>query len=353
MRRVRSFAGVIATVWLAAACASPPATPTAHRVIATPEPTGRAEVSVETAPPSTAPPKTPSRTATRVAAPARDGGAPAAGVVPKLPAPAPGAGVDAFRKLGSWIDVFDHTDDPGTVLPLVRGMADRGTKTLYLESARYSSKGDFEFPKAMGAALDEAKSLGMRVVAWYPPDFKDLDADVRRSVAAVKYRSPGGNRFDAFAADIEYTAGVPDHDERNERTIAYSKRLRAAAGASYPLAAIVIPPTSLEINPGRWENFPWSAVGASYDVVMPMNYWTARGKDPKTAADLTSRNTTESKRLTGLPVHNIGGLGENADEAQVAAYVKAAKGSGSIGGGLYDYRTTRSEVWDELRSLNG
>jgi hypothetical protein len=48
----------------------------------------------------------------------------------------------------------------------------------------------------------------------------------------------------------------------------------------------------------------------------------------------------------------IGGLAESADEAQVAAFVAAAIESGSLGGGLYDYATTRTEVWDELQALN-
>ncbi len=255
-----------------------------------------------------------------------------------------------FRGLGSWIDVFDHTNDPATVLPLVRGMAARGVQTLYLETARYSSTTDIQFPKALGAAVDEAKSLGMRVVSWYPPGFADLERDIRRSLAAVAYVSPGGNRFDAFGADIEYTAALPDHAERSRRTIDYSRRLRQGAGA-YPLAAIVIPPTSLEYNPKRWPGFPWAEIRDVYDVFMPMNYWTARGRDPGTAADLTQRNTNAVRSLTSKPVHNIGGLGEEADEAQVAAYVAAALESGSIGGSLYDFDTTRAEVWDELLAL--
>jgi hypothetical protein len=51
-------------------------------------------------------------------------------------------------------------------------------------------------------------------------------------------------------------------------------------------------------------------------------------------------------------VHIIGGLGDSADGAQTAAYVKAVKDGGSIGGGLYDYTTTKPDVWDELRALN-
>jgi hypothetical protein len=279
-------------------------------------------------------------------APAR---APAA--LPAVPA-APAVGLTAFRGLGAWLDVFDHTNDPSTVVPLVRSMHAKGTKTLYLESARYSSKGDFEYPKAMAAALDEAKSLGMRVVAWYPPDFKSVKADLERSIAAIRYRSPAGNRFDAFAADIEYTAGVPDHAKRNKLVVDYSKTLRHAAGKKYPLGAIVIPPSWLERSPQRWPDFPWKEIGASYDLVMPMEYWTAIGKDPKTAYNLTKTDVEKTRALCGKPVHIIGGLGEDADGKQTASYVKAAKETGSLGGGLYDFRTTRSDVWDELRKLN-
>ncbi|MGH2758808.1 MAG: hypothetical protein ACRDKJ_04500 [Actinomycetota bacterium] len=266
---------------------------------------------------------------------------------------APADDIAMFRGLGSWIDVFDHTDDPATVLPLVRGMAERGTKTLYLETARFSSATDIQFPAALGAAVDEAKALGMRVVAWYPPAFDDLDRDVRRSLAAVNYTSPEGNRFDAFGADIEYTQEVPDHADRSRRAVEYSRRLREGAPAGYPMSAIVIPPTSLEYNPQRWPGFPWNELREHYEVFMVMNYWTARGKDAATANDLTQRNAVETKRLTGRPVHVIGGLGEYADEAQVSAYVRAARESGSLGGGLYDYATTRGEVWDELQALNG
>ena len=256
-----------------------------------------------------------------------------------------------FRGLESWIDVFDHTDDPATVLPFVRGMAANGVETLYLETARYGSATDIQYPTALGAALDEAKALGMRVVAWYPPGFADLERDVRRSVAAVNYVSPKGNRFDGFGADIEYTTPVPDHAARSQLAVEYSQRLRAAIGGAYPMSAIVIPPTSLEYNPKRWPGFPWAALRQFYDVFMPMNYWTARGKDPATAADLTQRNANQVRALTGRPVHVIGGLGESADEAQVAAYVTAALESGSLGGGLYDFDTTRAEVWDELQLL--
>ncbi|MEX2393350.1 MAG: hypothetical protein WD826_02605 [Actinomycetota bacterium] len=335
---------------LVTACGTGETMPVSVRVVSTPEPTGVAKAKVSL------PTPTPKAT---VASSSSSASAPAKAVAPvpakKLPVPvpvAPAVGLGAYKKLGSWIDVFDHHDSAESIVPLVNKMADLGTKTLYLETARFSSETDIQMPKAVGAALDAAKGRGMKVVAWYPPNFVDVDLDVRRSVAAVKFRSPEQNRFDSFAADIEYTQGVPDDEKRNARTLDYSKRLRNAVGKSYPLAAIVIPPSSLEINPTRWPNFPWKQLAADYDIFMPMNYWTARSKDAKTARELTSYNVSQTKKLTGRPVHIIGGLGEHADGAQTEAYVKACLESGSLGGGLYDFRTTRSDVWDELRKLN-
>jgi hypothetical protein len=329
---------------LACACSTGDARPAAHRVTSTPEPTGKASVTVDIAKPTPVPAK-PTPQTTRVAA---------AVAVPPKPRPvASAAGLGAYRGLGAWLDVFDHTNEPSTVVPLVRSMAEKGAKTLYLESARYDTPGDFKYPAAMAAALDEAKALGMRVVAWYPPDYKDPKADLKRSIAAIRYRSPAGNRFDSFAADIEYTAGVPDHAKRNKLALDYSKALRKAAGTSYPLAAITIPPSWLERDPSRWPNFPWAKLAKSYDVFMPMEYWTALGADQQTAYNITRTDIQKTRALTGKPVHIIGGLGEDADGKQTAAYVKAVREFKSIGGGLYDFRTTRKDVWDELRKLNG
>jgi hypothetical protein len=330
----------------ACACGSGTREQEALRVVATPYPTARASVTVDLADPA---PKKPAPSArTEGAAPP---GAAADDVtlhVPKVPA----VGIGAFTALGSWIDVFDYTNDPRTIVPLVDSMAARGVRTLYLETSRWQSATDIQYAYAVGAALDEAKADGMRVVAWYPPGFDNVTRDVRRSIAAITFRSPKGNHFDAFGADIEYTQGVPDHEERNARAVEYSKKLRAGAGATYPLAAIVIPPSSLESRPDRWPNYPWSAFAPKYNLFMPMNYWTSTGQDARTAQDLTKYNIEKTRALTGKPIHVIGGLAEDVDVEQVAAYVRAADAAGAIGGGLYDFRTTTDELWDELRKLN-
>lgn len=267
------------------------------------------------------------------------------------PPPPPAPDLSAFDGLGGWVDVFDHDDEPASLLPAVDDMAAKGVRTLYLETARADSPGHVKWPRAVGAALERAHAHGMKVVAWYPPHFTDLQLDIDRSVFALHYRSPKGHTFDAFGADIEYPE-VADPAERSRRAMEYSRALREAAGPSYPLAAIVLPPSGLEYRPERWPAFPWSELAGLYDVFMPMNYWTSRGRDPETAGRLTAYNVARTRELTGRPVHAIGGLGAQADEAQATAYVDAALAEGSVGGALYDYRTTRPEVWPILARLN-
>ena len=317
---------------LALAACTQSAVPVATRVQTTPAATSRARVVLET--------PTPTRAAPRVEA--------------RAVAPSPrhvrhSADLSAFGGLGAWIDVFDFSNDPDSLVPLVRRLKEHGVKTLYLETARWKSPRDIAYPVATGAGLDEAKALGIRVVAWYPPYFTDVAKDLRRSVAAVNFRSPEGNRFDAFGPDIEQF-GVKDAAERNRRVAEYSRKLRAAS--DIPLAAIVYPPTQLQRRPGLWPDYPWEVFGRYYDIVMPMAYWTFRTSNPKAAADYTTRNAMLSRQWTGRPTHVIGGLAEDANPAEIGAYVKAIIESGSVGGSIYDVRTTTAAQWLELAALN-
>ena len=229
-------------------------------------------------------------------------------------------------------------------------MAAHGVRVLYIESARWKSKTDIESPRALGAALDTAKALGMRVVAWYPPGFSSVAFDLRRSRAAINFRSPNGNRFDAFGADIEQS-GVKDWAETNRRVADYSRRLRAAA-RSLPLAAIVYPPTQLERRPSLWPGYPWKTFGAYFDIVMVMHYWTWHTSDPNQVAQSTQRNATLVRARTGRPTQIIGGLAGDAGVPEITAYVVAAVEAGSIGGSLYDGRTTSAAKWLPLAAFN-
>lgn len=260
--------------------------------------------------------------------------------------------IGVFRGLGAWLDIYDYNNDPESILPAIRDISARGVRTVYLETARFNSASPFLYPVAMAAALEESHRLGMKVVAWYPPDFQDLDRDVNYTVAAINYRTSTGQGFDGLAPDIE-RLDIKDQNVRTARLLEYSTRVKQAAPEGYPLAAIVIAWSSPYYR-SVWSTFPWAELKRFYSVVMPMSYWTGRAADVATAKSITEENTTVSARLSGLPVHVIGGIADRVDLAQAQAYTQAAVSSGSIGGGLYDYRTqqNRPELWGPLSAFN-
>lgn len=257
-----------------------------------------------------------------------------------------------FSGLGGWIDVYDRTNDPASITPALEDMARNGVRTLYLETARFDSPVAILHPRTIAHAVEKSHALGMKVVAWYPPQFVDIEHDLEFSIAAINYRTPGGQAFDGFAPDIERMDVKPEQ-ERTARLNQYSTRLRQAAGAEYPMAAIVIAWSSPYYR-SAWSTFPWAELKKDYSAVMPMAYHTGRSADPATARELTTFNTVEIAKLSGLPVHVIGGVADRFDAAQTEAYVTAAIESGSIGGGLYDYRTQadKPQLWEILRRLN-
>lgn len=56
----------------------------------------------------------------------------------------------------------------------------------------------------------------------------------------------------------------------------------------------------------------------------------------------------------GLPnalVHPIGGIGDRTTAVDVAGYRTAVNDTDSIGASLYDWRTTRPELWESLRAF--
>jgi hypothetical protein len=72
----------------------------------------------------------------------------------------------------------------------------------------------------------------MAIVAWYVPSFANPARDQRRSLAAIRFRTAGGERFDSFALDIESSV-VKAAGLRNARLLQLSRQLRAAAPPAF------------------------------------------------------------------------------------------------------------------------
>lgn len=269
-----------------------------------------------------------------------------------------------YEGVGAWVDIYDYCiagdlDPAATIAELSR----RGVKTLYLQTGRWTESSDIAHVAKVAGFLDRAAEKDIAVVGWYVPGFGDIDRDVRRSLAVLSFKTPSGNGFAGFGADIETRREVGgNRDLFNRGIVEYSKRLREAAGDRV-LSAIVVDAKNNERAPSNWLGFPWTAIGEHYDVVMPMAYWSVRrgynapacwGPQLDTASYMTDVMTkTKALMRKDRPIHLIGGIADCVTRQEMAAYIDAAKRLGSIGVSLYDYNTTRAHpapdaLWQHL-----
>ena len=265
---------------------------------------------------------------------------------------APGRDPTAYDGLGTWVDVWDASVWKAPEAA-VGAMSARGVTTLYLETSNYTRTVDLFQPYRLGRFLDAAHAAGIRVVAWYLPSFASLARDLRRSVAAIRFRSPSGAAFDSFALDIEASVVKPA-TKRTARVLTLAQQLRAAAGPAYPLGAIIPAPRGMDLNPKYWPGFPYQELTRTFDVFLPMGYFTYRFKTAAASSDYTALNVDLLRERTGddaLPVHAVGGLAAAATVAQVRAFAQTALEAGATGASLYDYASTTPAEWRALAAV--
>ena len=274
-----------------------------------------------------------------------------------LVAPSAGASVSsrrptAYAGLGTWVDIYATTAwaNPERA---VRTMARDGVRTLYLQTGNYSQPVDMVRPRALGRFIDAAHTTGLRVVAWYLPSFDNPVQDARRAMAAIRFRSPNGERFDSFALDIE--AGfVKPVALRNQRLLRLSARLRAAAGPRYALGAIIPSSVGMRRHPLYWPRFPYRALARYYDVFLPMAYFTdarVHGIEPTRA--YLAANVRDIRARTGNPrepVHLIGGIAGSMGAQETAGFMHAVADCEPLGYSLYEFPITSRATWTALNS---
>jgi hypothetical protein len=260
--------------------------------------------------------------------------------------------LSAYTGLGTWVDLYDPRilARPESA---VAAMAQHGVRTLFIETSNYQMRQDIVRPDRIGRFVEAAHAEGLQVVAWYLPSFVNLARDRRRSLAAIDFQSRNGEQFDSFALDIEATV-VRSAPVRTARLLQLSERLRAAA-PDLALGAIVPSPRGMQLLPRYWPLFPFEQLAQTFDVFLPMGYFTYRTHEPARSGSYTRRNLALLRDATGnpaLPVHSIGGLARDASPAQVREFVKAARAGQAIGSSLYDFADTTARQWLVLRASN-
>jgi hypothetical protein len=279
-------------------------------------------------------------------------GAAAALLAGCAPSAAARADPTPYRGTGAWVDLYDPSVR-ARPFEAVERMYEEGIDTLYLETgnhrlARWRLIG---YPTTASLLIDTAHSLGIRVVAWYLPGLRNRRLDRARSLAAIRFTTPGGGHFDSFALDIESTLIRPI-GSRNRALLALSRSVRRAVGRSYPLGAIVPDERSTTRSPGLWPGFPYRSVAALYDVILPMSYSTYRTHGARAVHRYTWSNIALIRALSGRappPIHLIGGLANRLRRGEAAAAAHAARAAGAIGLSFYKFTLSGADEWRALQ----
>ena len=106
-----------------------------------------------------------------------------------------------------------------------------------------------------------------------------------------------------------------------------------------------------EIRPGFWPDFPWQELAASYDVWLPMLYWTEVAAESSYGDGnrYTEAGLRGLRAILGEPlVHPVGGVAGASTPEDFEGFVRAVDGTGALGLSMYDYRTTSPAGWKAL-----
>lgn len=254
---------------------------------------------------------------------------------------------NAFAGLGTWVSVYSPAwDDPEAA---VAEMAQHHVRTLYLETGNYRHAADVFRADDAGRFIDAAHAAGLRVVAWYLPSFANLERDTRKALAAIRFRSASGQRFNAFALDIEATT-VRSLSLRDHRLLQLSARIRRAVRPRYPLGAIT--PSPIGMSEYFWPDIPYQRLTRDYNAFLPMAYSTLKGIHSRggTVDYLTS--TIDAIRTASgdpaFPIHLIGGLSGSMGKKETAGFLQAVRQAKPSGYSLYAFDQTTPAVWKKL-----
>ncbi len=274
---------------------------------------------------------------------------------PAASASAAGSAGRPFAEAGTWVSIFSGDAVWDHPRAQVRRMHAAGIHTLYLQTASSSSPvTDVYRPSQVARFLVAAHARGMRVVAWYLPPLRDVRREHRRAMAAIDFRTASGQRFDAFALDIEPSGATPAGSLRDDNLRRLSSRIRSSAPAGYTLGAIVPSPIGMSLAPRFWPDFPWPTIGRFYDVVLPMSYSSYRVSGATATYDYTIGNIAFLRATLGpqVSIHVIGGNAGALSRAETQAFVAACNEARVTGASLWHWTAYGAEDLAGMSSLD-
>ena len=186
-------------------------------------------------------------------------------------------------------------------------MAARGVRTLYLETGNYKQRTALVQPERLSRFIEAAHASGIEVVAWYLPSFRNVPRDLKRSLAAIEFETPTGQRFDSFALDIGKRRQVADAPNKPPpRSLRISCAPPSACGIRSARSSRHHVGSSSHCP--HWPGFPYACRGHVYDVILPMAYHTYRveGAAYPRVHRAFDRDHPDRGRRPSVPIHVIG-----------------------------------------------
>ena len=120
---------------------------------------------------------------------------------------------------------------------------------------------------------------------------------------------------------------------------------------AYPLGAITIAPVGA--SPTYWPNFPFRDLSRLVDVILPMEYFSARTSGAAGVRAYSAANVRVIRTQVGpdFPIHPIGGVASRARPTEVHAFVQATMACRTLGASLWELGETTAAQWAQLAPL--
>jgi hypothetical protein len=283
----------------------------------------------------------------RTPAAARHRAAPPAAKAPARtshPAPARHAAPTRYVPTGTGIWLYEwRRSNHGNAQSIVSRARHAGLSTLYLRTG--SSWDGFDGGDHLRRLLAATRGTNVRVVAWDFPRLRRPGYDAHRLARAARVRTATGQRVAAVAPDIE----TPAEGTFNAswRVRAYLRELRRDLPADVSIITAVPWPSRYRIG-----DYPYGAVAAHSDVLVPMAYWYNNRP-----TDVTARSIHYLRRFH-RPVQPVGqgydgrldvpGLRHNNLSRQVPMFFWTAHKHGARAVSLWSWQAAPPAAWHAL-----
>ena len=317
-----------------APAAPPPPTPVLARLVA-PAPLPPPE------PPTTAAPRVTKRVVrkaspTTTAAPTTT----TSTTQPPAPLPTPGPGIPQGKGVWVWEPA---RSDGGNVVQMVNRAKGVGLSHIFVRTG--SSWDGFNGGPFLAQLLPVAHAAGLKVYGWDFPKLEDVDADVKRGLAAIDFSTAHGDRIDGFAADIE----TPSEGTRLtvHAVQLYGSVLRGRAGPKELLIAAVPRPSQQMLA-----RYPYADVVAPFDAIAPMIYWLNREPGGDTADAMVYLDRFHKPLLPIGQAYDGGPEGGRPGvprRAELLRFMEVAKQYDAAAVSFWSWQAANGEAWDAIR----